>query len=274
MLNFIKKYIQTFDKHICFTRTCALTFNSLLAIVPLFIILFEIVKRLPWFTNAYLNWQKQLITHLSPESGKQITNILNNLIQQHHQLPIIPIVFLIITSGLMIRSVEESLNDIFEVKRLRRRNFFIAILIYTIVIVLTPCLLGLLIYIGQNLHTQSFSSDFTKHPIFQEIFSIALEMVLLFIFYTALTARKLSAKIRWLTSFLVVFLVSILKVLFGIYLHLIPTYKLIYGALAGIPIFFLWLYLCWLCFIGGAVLMQTFEVIKLEKTNNIKDIDE
>ena len=115
MLNFIKKYIQTFDKHICFTRTCALTFNSLLAIVPLFIILFEIVKRLPWFTNAYLSWQQQLLTHLSPESGKHITDILNNLIQRHHHLPIITLIFLIITSGLMIRSVEESLNDIFEV---------------------------------------------------------------------------------------------------------------------------------------------------------------
>jgi membrane protein len=268
MLNFIKKYIQTFDKHICFTRTCALTFNSLLAIVPLFIILFEIVKRLPWFTNAYLSWQQQLLTHLSPESGKHITDILNNLIQRHHHLPIITLIFLIITSGLMIRSVEESLNDIFEVKRFKRRNFFISIVIYILVIIITPCLLGLLIYISQNLHTESFSSIFTQHHILQEILSIVIEMVLLFIFYSALTARKIPASIRWMTSFLVVFLIAILKVLFGLYLNLIPTYKLIYGALAGIPIFFIWLYLCWLCFIGGAVLMQTIALLKLEKINN------
>ena len=271
MLNFIKKYIQTFDKHICFTRTCALTFNSLLAIVPLFIILFEIVKRLPWFTNAYLNWQKQLLTHLSVESGKQITDILNTLIQKHHHLPIITLIFLLITSGLMIRSVEESLNDIFEVKKLKRRNFFISLVIYILVIIVTPCLLGLLIYLSQNIHTGSFSSIFTQRPISQEIFSIIIEMILLFIFYTVLTARKIPASIRWMTSFLVVFLIAILKVLFGIYLHLIPTYRLIYGALAGIPIFFLWLYLCWLCFVGGAVLMQTIALLKTEKTKKIED---
>src|SRR5205085_702621 len=40
---------------------------------------------------------------------------------------------------------------------------------------------------------------------------------------------------------------------FAIYLSRVPTYTLIYGAFATIPIFFIWLYLSWVVVLTGAV---------------------
>ena len=264
-LNAIKVFCKTFDRHLCFTRTCALTFNTLLVIVPIFILLFEIVKNLPWFPSSYIQWQKFIINQLSIQNSKEVTNILNQLIEKHHHIPIITIIFLLITSALMIRAIEEALNDIFEVKRMRRRNIFLSLIIYICVIVITPCFLGLLIYISQALGVSNIN-DQTQYSqsriISNEIVSYLIEIILLFIFYTTLTSRKFPAVKKWIISCIVIFLIAILKVLFSIYLHWIPTYRIIYGALASIPIFFLWIYLCWLCFIRGAVLMQTIDILK------------
>lgn len=267
-LNAIKTFYQTFDKHLCFTRTCALTFNTLLVIVPIFILIFEIVKRLPWFSSAYIQWQKFIINQLSIQNSKTVTNILNQLIEKHHHIPIITIIFLLITTALMIRSIEEALNDIFEVKRIRRRNIFLSLIIYICVIIITPCLLGLIIYISQALGFNNINHSNQYLPsqnISQEIISYFIEIILLFIFYTTLTRRKFPALKKWIVSFIVVFFIAILKILFSLYLHWIPTYRIIYGALASIPIFFLWIYLCWLCFISGAVLMQTIDILKKNK---------
>jgi membrane protein len=239
-----------------------------LVIVPIFILIFEIVKRLPWFSSAYIQWQKFIINQLSIQNSKTVTNILNQLIEKHHHIPIITIIFLLITTALMIRSIEEALNDIFEVKRIRRRNIFLSLIIYICVIIITPCLLGLIIYISQALGFNNINHSNQYLPsqnISQEIISYFIEIILLFIFYTTLTRRKFPALKKWIVSFIVVFFIAILKILFSLYLHWIPTYRIIYGALASIPIFFLWIYLCWLCFISGAVLMQTIDILKKNK---------
>jgi hypothetical protein len=39
---------------------------------------------------------------------------------------------------------------------------------------------------------------------------------------------------------------------FGWYLAQVSTYEVVYGALAALPIFLLWIYLCWIIILAGA----------------------
>jgi membrane protein len=48
---------------------------------------------------------------------------------------------------------------------------------------------------------------------------------------------------------------EIMKRGFGLYIQLFPTYALIYGAFATVPIFLLWIYLSWLIVLFGAVVV-------------------
>jgi hypothetical protein len=47
---------------------------------------------------------------------------------------------------------------------------------------------------------------------------------------------------------------------FGWYILRFPTYTLVYGAFAIIPIFMLWIYLCWLTILFGSVLTAQLPV--------------
>jgi membrane protein len=48
---------------------------------------------------------------------------------------------------------------------------------------------------------------------------------------------------------------SLMQRLFGLYVAKFPTYAVIYGAFAAIPIFLLWLYLSWAVILIGALVV-------------------
>ena len=44
---------------------------------------------------------------------------------------------------------------------------------------------------------------------------------------------------------------------FAFYLTHVPTYELVYGALAALPVFLIWIYVCWLIVLTGAAVTAT-----------------
>jgi membrane protein len=44
-----------------------------------------------------------------------------------------------------------------------------------------------------------------------------------------------------------------------LYLRQVPTYRLVYGALAVLPVFLVWIYLCWIIVLAGAAVTATLE---------------
>ena len=53
--------------------------------------------------------------------------------------------------------------------------------------------------------------------------------------------------------------------MFGLFISQFPTYAIIYGALAALPLFLVWMYLSWLITLVGAVLAAALPVVKYER---------
>jgi membrane protein len=58
---------------------------------------------------------------------------------------------------------------------------------------------------------------------------------------------------------------ELMKVLFVEFITQFPTYTVVYGALAALPIFLLWVYSCWLITLFGAVLVAALPAVKYER---------
>jgi membrane protein len=58
---------------------------------------------------------------------------------------------------------------------------------------------------------------------------------------------------------------EVAKRVFAIFIRQFPTYAIIYGALAALPLFLLWMYLSWLITLVGALLTAALPVVKYER---------
>jgi membrane protein len=50
---------------------------------------------------------------------------------------------------------------------------------------------------------------------------------------------------------------------FGYYVRRIPTYTAVYGAFAAVPLFLLWMYLCWFITLAGAMIASALPAIRI-----------
>jgi membrane protein len=53
-----------------------------------------------------------------------------------------------------------------------------------------------------------------------------------------------------------------MKSAFAAYIRAVPTYRLVYGAFASVPIFLLWIYVVWVVVLLGAVITLDRDKVK------------
>ena len=268
-----------FFKDQCLLRASALSFTSLLALVPLGIIIFSILSFFPFFSQNSEEVQAFLFQHFVPSSGKIIENYLIQFQNESKTLPIWSFVFFIITIFLLLQEIESHLNAVLRIGHgaglLKQRHFSISFLIHWILLVLGPVFLC----------GSVFLSAYITHIALWQHWVMPVDMNIgLNISYSYLESYILPGFVTVL-GFLILYLLipagrinfwhaligalfsgvlfELSKILFGLYLKYFPTYELLYGALAVIPIFLIWVFLAWSIFLLGA------EVIKAIRNKNI-----
>ncbi|MGO4124404.1 YihY family inner membrane protein [Inquilinus sp. YAF38] len=230
----------------------ALTYSSLLALVPIATIAFSILSAFPAFGLIKGAAQTWLVEMLVPEVGHTVLNYLEGFSQNTGRLTAFSIVGLVVSSVLLLATIEDAFNGIWRVKE--QRAWAVRIVTFWAILTLTPILV-----------VASFSltiNFFTSHGGFgQELWSPFIgfvPLVLQFIGFTLLYQLIPNRSVRWndavIGGAIAAVAFDLSKRLFAWYLREFPAYETIYGALATIPIFLLWLYLAWSIVLIGAVI--------------------
>ncbi|MGK9166572.1 YihY family inner membrane protein [Inquilinus limosus] len=230
----------------------ALTYSSLLALVPMATIAFSILSAFPAFGVIKGAAQAWLVEMLVPEVGHTVLNYLEGFSQNTGRLTAFSIVGLVVTSVLLLATIEDAFNGIWRVKE--QRAWVVRIVTFWAILTLTPILV-----VASFSFTISF---FGGHGGFvQQLWAPFIgfvPLVLQFIGFTLLYQLIPNRSVRWtdavIGGLIAAVLFDISKRLFAWYLRAFPAYETIYGALATIPIFLLWLYLAWSIVLIGAVI--------------------
>lgn len=233
----------------------SLTFTTLLALVPFFTVLLSVFTAFPSFDALRLSLQEWLIASLIPaEIADQVMDYLLQFASKASQMGAIGLGFLLGTVISLVMTVDQTLNRIWRVQRLRPLGQ--RLLIYWSMLTLGPLLLA------ASLATTSYLVSASKgwvHGLpsgvqlaFQsaELFVLALAMSALYHFVPNTPVKWRHA---WAGGLFAAAGFALAKKGLGLYLSTVPTYSLIYGTFATLPILLIWLYVCWTVVLLGAV---------------------
>ena len=233
----------------------SLTFTTLLALVPLFTVVVAVLSALPVFEGVLVQIKIFLLLNLVPEvAGKIITVYMGQFAQAAGHLTTVSLAVLFAMAIATLFTVESEFHVIWRADR--RRPLWRSVIGYAALIVLGPLLLGASLWATSWLVAASL--DRIAMPSQLEVLAlrvvpVSMSTLAFFLIYRIIPYRH----VPWLHAaaggVLAAVAFEAMKSLFALYIREVPTYKLVYGAYAAIPIFLLWLYLVWLIVLFGAV---------------------
>ena len=234
----------------------SLTFTTLISLVPLFTVALAIFGALPMFDQLQMTLQRWLVSSMVPESiAKPVLFNLNVCVSKSSQMGLAGGVFFVVTALALILTIDRKLNDIWRVRR--PRGVTQRVLVYWAVLTLGPLVLALSLTltayaVGDQRALIKGLSVGTR------VWLEALEWVLVVGGIAALYRYVPNTPVRWTHALLGGLFVALgldaAKALLGWYFASIPTYSVVYGAFAAVPILLIWVYVAWVIVLLGAVI--------------------
>lgn len=233
----------------------ALSYSSLLALVPLITISFALLTAFDTFEQVRADLQQMLFDTFPADISTAVSDQLTSFIDNANRMTGVGIAGLGVVAVLLLNTITGGLDAIWRVSE--PRPLVLRILVYWALLTLGPLLLGA----SLSLSSYAFAvvqwsgvKDYTPPFVTVRILPILLAVFGFSLMFLVVPNRAVALKHAILGAVLAALLLELLKTGFGYYLGNFPTYQVIYGALAAIPIFLLWMYLSWAAVIFGAEL--------------------
>jgi len=233
----------------------SLTFTTTISLVPLFTVALAVFSAFPMFARLQATLQRWLVESLVPDHiARQVLSHLNQFAAKAGQMGWAGALVLLATALALILTIDRKLNDIWRVRT--PRPLAQRILVYWAVLTLGPLLLA------GSLSLTSYALSASKGLV------AALPgglRVLLDVLQFALVAGGMAALYRYVPNTRVhgghalaggLFVASgleLAKAALSWYLATVPTYSVVYGTFATVPILLVWFYLAWVIVLLGAV---------------------
>lgn len=234
----------------------SLTFTTTIALVPFVTVALAIFTAFPMFAKLQGAVQIWLVESLIPDNiARQVLGYLTQFSRQANRLGAAGLGVLLVTAIALILTIDRTLNDIWRVRK--PRPFAQRILIYWAAITLGPLLLG------ASLAATSYWLPITRGAagapaqLLQyavdtlEFFALSGGMAALFHYMPNTYVKWAHA---WTGGIFVAVGIALAKKLLTLYLGMVPTYSVVYGAFATLPILLVWIYVAWVIVLMGAVI--------------------
>lgn len=245
----------------------SLTFTSMLALVPIVTIAFAIFTSFSLFNTFRATLEAYFVQSLMPYSiANTILGYLNQFASQARRVSAVGAVALVLTAIVMLGTIDHAFNHIWRVKE--RRPLLQRILMYWAIFTLGPLLIGASMTVTSYLFVAT--NDVAKSMpfiggVFFTLISIALTAGTFTLLYMVVPNRFVDWRDAAWGGLAAAIAFEIAKRLFAIFVAKFPTYTVVYGTLAAVPMFLIWIYLSWLITLIGAAIAATLPIIKYER---------
>jgi membrane protein len=248
-----------FKQDRCAQMAASLTFTTLLSLVPLITIALTLFSAFPVFQDFSAQIKSFLLSNMMPETGgRMISLYVEQFAESAAKLTAVGIVFLALTAMLMMHTIDEAFNTIWNVSK--PRTLLQRVLIYWAGLTLAPLLVGSSLSLTSWL--AGMSMGYAKQvPEFDvvmlKVVPVVLTTLAFSLLFRVVPNRFVPLRHAFIGGMVAAAAFESMNRAFAYYIEHFPTYKLVYGAFASIPIFLLWIYLSWLTILLGALIASS-----------------
>jgi membrane protein len=245
----------------------SLTFTTVFALVPLLTIALAIFTTFPMFNTFRTSLEAYFIQSVMPKAiSNTILSYLTTFASKATRLSAVGAVALLVTSAAMMNMIERVFNRIWRVKE--ERGWTRRLLVYWALISLGPLMVGVSLTMSSSVFMAT-SDLLGDVPVVGALIYTVLSLGLTTAGFTLLYATVPNRDVDWQDAAwggLVAGLAfEVAKRGFAVFITHFPTYSKIYGALAALPLFLLWVYMSWMITLVGALLVAALPVVKYER---------
>lgn len=245
----------------------SLTFTTVLALVPMATIAFALFTAFPIFNSFRTSLEAYFIQNLMPKAiSDTILNYINLFASKSKGVSAIGGMALIATAITTMATIERVFNQIWRVKT--KRPLSRSLLVYWAAITFGPFLIGMSITVTASFfkaaHGAVMPISFVS-ALFSTVESVLLTTGAFTLLYVVVPNRVVDWRDAAWGGLLAGVAFEFAKRLFAVYITKFPTYTMVYGTIAAIPIFLLWIYLLWMITLLGAVVAAALPVVKYER---------
>ncbi len=234
----------------------SLTFTTSIALVPFFTVALAIFTAFPMFAKLQVLLQAWLVESLIPENiARQVLGYLTQFTRQANRLGFAGLAVLAVTAVALVLTIDRTLNAIWRVRQ--PRPLTQRLLIYWAAVTLGPLLLaGSLAATSYVLPLVRGGGGAPSDVV--QFFIDLLEFLMLSGAMAALYRYMPNTYVKWSHAWVgglfVAVGMAVAKKILALYLQSVPTYSVVYGAFATVPILLVWIYMAWMIVLSGAVI--------------------
>jgi membrane protein len=251
----VVRVVRRFNVERCGQTAAALSFATLLGLVPMIAVAAAILSSLPFASSLGAGLEKFLLANLLPDkAGVVVAKYVGQFALRAERVTVIGGVLLAVTALFQMLTIERAFNVIWKIKVERP-------LIRRLAMHLAALLVGPLVF-GGSLAAITFLASVSfgllnepewSHTLHLRVLPIAFVTALFAVVYWAVPNRTVRVFHALLGGVLAAMGFALLQMLFGMFIAKLPTYTVVYGTFAAMPIFLIWLYASWGIILIGAL---------------------
>lgn len=230
-----------------------LAYVTLLSLVPFIMVTFTIMSAFPAFASVRTKLEHFVFSNFVPTASDVVHKYMTDFVGNASQMSAIGILSLLVVALLLISNVDKTLNRIWRTQSDRPIIYTFAI--YWMVITLGPMLIGSSVVVSSYLTgLAAFTEEYTPGlgTFLLSLVPSGAAMLAFAILYMVVPNQRVYARHALAGAVVATIAFEMTKSGFALYVTNFPSYELIYGALAVVPILFIWVYLSWIIVLFGA----------------------
>ncbi|OHE85209.1 MAG: hypothetical protein A2579_13165 [Lysobacterales bacterium RIFOXYD1_FULL_69_11] len=248
-----------------FQAAGALSYTTVFALVPLSMVVFGVLAAFPGFADWSDRLSDYIFSNFVPTSARSVEGVLKQFSANAEKLTAAGVIALLVSLLITLNGVETTFNRIWRVKAARPKLG--RFLVYWTVLTLGALIAAASLAISARFFAMAVFDTQAGHLLESTVLRLtpmALEWLAFAAIYRVVPHRTVKWRHALTGALLATVLFELVKWALGVYLGTFGNYSRIYGGLAFVPIFLLWVFLSWVAVLLGASLASAVSAFRYQ----------